>query len=279
MESLLRCQERSAWDRPDRRSREYVRHTPFCAILRTIIAPVVFEADATPWVGCARLTLFALRAGERGLQHRVRHALATIGAKVPRTSAGTVPPALGQARHHCPRDGNPPIGQHWTQQSRHCRSPVHLRPDRRVPRQQHAAEGRTEQSRTVAAFERVRYLALPLRDGSDAAETAVPRQILSTNSSYEHPKTCAMRSWCSVVKVSPSSWCYRADAEMKDSREKVAEEDLVGALPSPLCCRPSAYPSRQSRSRSSQCSGRLSMKAWVAPTRALKLLPDRSLAA
>ena len=32
----------------------------------------------------------------------------------------------------------------------------------------------------------------------------------------------------------PEYWCYRADAEMKDSRQKVAEEDLVGALPAGL---------------------------------------------
>ena len=152
-----------------------VRHTPFMRHwLRTIIAPVVLEAGTDTALGWLReADAFCSAAGERALQRRVRHALATIGAKVPRTSRNR-PTALGQTRHHCPRDGNPPIGQHWTQQSRHRRSPVHLRPDRRVPRQQHAAEGRTEQSRTVAACERVRYLGLPLRDGSDAAETAAP---------------------------------------------------------------------------------------------------------
>jgi hypothetical protein len=32
----------------------------------------------------------------------------------------------------------------------------------------------------------------------------------------------------------PEYWCYRADAEMKDSRQKVAEEDLVTSFPARL---------------------------------------------
>ena len=32
----------------------------------------------------------------------------------------------------------------------------------------------------------------------------------------------------------PKQWCYRTDAEMKDCREKVTEEDLVGSFPARL---------------------------------------------
>ena len=77
---------------------EKVRHTPFMRHwLRTIIAPVVFEtgmASAVSWLREA--DAFCIEAGERALQRRVRHALATIGAKVPRTSAGTVPSHLAR---------------------------------------------------------------------------------------------------------------------------------------------------------------------------------------
>ena len=62
-----------------------------------IAAPVVVEAEGRNAVGWLReADAFCTAAGERGLQHRVRHALATIGAKVPRTSAGTVPPHLAR---------------------------------------------------------------------------------------------------------------------------------------------------------------------------------------
>jgi DNA-binding NarL/FixJ family response regulator len=65
--------------------------------LRTIIAPVVFEAGMASAVSWLReADAFCIEAGERALQRRVRHALATIGAKVPRTSAGTVPSHLAR---------------------------------------------------------------------------------------------------------------------------------------------------------------------------------------
>jgi DNA-binding CsgD family transcriptional regulator len=77
---------------------EKVRHTPFMRHwLRTIIAPVVFEAGMASAVSWLReADAFCIEAGERALQRRVRHALATIGAKVPRTSAGTVPSHLAR---------------------------------------------------------------------------------------------------------------------------------------------------------------------------------------
>jgi DNA-binding CsgD family transcriptional regulator len=75
----------------------HLRHTPYLRhYLRTIIAPVVVEADANAVGWLREADAFCTAAGERGLQHRVRHALATIGAKVPRTSAGTVPPHLAR---------------------------------------------------------------------------------------------------------------------------------------------------------------------------------------
>jgi DNA-binding CsgD family transcriptional regulator len=68
----------------------YLRH-----LLRTIIAPVVLTCGVDTAAGWLReADAFCSAAGERALQHRVRHALATIGAKVPRTSTGTVPPHL-----------------------------------------------------------------------------------------------------------------------------------------------------------------------------------------
>jgi DNA-binding CsgD family transcriptional regulator len=77
---------------------EKVQHTPFMRHwLRTIIAPVVFEAgmaSAVEWLREAEA--FCSAAGERALQRRVRHALGTIGAKVPRTSGGSVPPHLAK---------------------------------------------------------------------------------------------------------------------------------------------------------------------------------------
>jgi DNA-binding CsgD family transcriptional regulator len=77
----------------------YVQRTPFIRhLLRTIIAPVVAEGgDVNTAVGWLReADAFCTAAGERALQRRVRHALGTIGAKIPRTSAGTVPPHLAK---------------------------------------------------------------------------------------------------------------------------------------------------------------------------------------
>jgi DNA-binding CsgD family transcriptional regulator/tetratricopeptide (TPR) repeat protein len=79
---------------------EKVRHTPFMRHwLRTIIVPVVAGGGggvetAVAWLREA--DAFCTAAGERALQRRVRRALGTIGAKVPRTSAGTVPPHLAR---------------------------------------------------------------------------------------------------------------------------------------------------------------------------------------
>ena len=71
----------------------HVHRTPFHRhLLRTIAAPAVFEAGMDTAVGWLReADAFCTAAGERALQRRVRHALGTIGAKVPRASAGAVP--------------------------------------------------------------------------------------------------------------------------------------------------------------------------------------------
>jgi DNA-binding CsgD family transcriptional regulator len=70
----------------------YLRH-----LMRTIIAPALFAGGVDQAVGWLReADAFCSAAGERALQHRVRHALGTIGAKVPRTSTGTVPPHLAK---------------------------------------------------------------------------------------------------------------------------------------------------------------------------------------
>jgi DNA-binding CsgD family transcriptional regulator len=76
-----------------------VRHTPFHQhMLRTIIAPVVYQAGLEPlaegWLREA--DAFCTAAGERALQRRVRHVLGSIGAKVPKGSNATVPPHLAR---------------------------------------------------------------------------------------------------------------------------------------------------------------------------------------
>ena len=76
-----------------------VRHTPLHRhMLRTIIAPVVYEAGlqsaAEAWLREA--DAFCGAAGERALQRRVRHVLASIGAKVPKGSTSAVPPHLAR---------------------------------------------------------------------------------------------------------------------------------------------------------------------------------------
>ena len=56
-----------------------------------MIAPVVFQADMDTTEGWLReADAFCGAAGERALQRRVHHALAGIGAKVPRTHAGSI---------------------------------------------------------------------------------------------------------------------------------------------------------------------------------------------
>ena len=62
-----------------------------------MIAPVVFQADMDTTEGWLReADAFCGAAGERALQRRVHHALAGIGAKVPRTHAGSIPPHLAR---------------------------------------------------------------------------------------------------------------------------------------------------------------------------------------
>jgi DNA-binding NarL/FixJ family response regulator len=74
----------------------HVSHTPFLRHLhRTIIAPAAYESGLSAALGWLReADAFCTAANERALQRRIRQALTTIGAKVPRTSAGTVPPHL-----------------------------------------------------------------------------------------------------------------------------------------------------------------------------------------
>ena len=76
-----------------------VRHTPLHRhMLRTIIAPVVYQSGLAPlaegWLREA--DAFCTAAGERALQRRVRHVLASIGAKVPKGSTAAVPPHLAR---------------------------------------------------------------------------------------------------------------------------------------------------------------------------------------
>jgi predicted ATPase/DNA-binding CsgD family transcriptional regulator len=76
-----------------------VRNTPLHRhMLRTIIAPVVYQAGLAPlaegWLREA--DAFCSAAGERALQRRVRNTLASIGAKVPKGSTSAVPPHLAR---------------------------------------------------------------------------------------------------------------------------------------------------------------------------------------
>jgi DNA-binding NarL/FixJ family response regulator len=67
-------------------------------MLRTIIAPVVYQAGLEPlaegWLREA--DAFCGAAGERALQRRVRSTLASIGLKVPKGSTSAVPPHLAR---------------------------------------------------------------------------------------------------------------------------------------------------------------------------------------
>jgi DNA-binding CsgD family transcriptional regulator len=76
-----------------------LRHTPLPRhMLRTIIAPDAYQAGmevtAEGWLREA--DAFCSAAGERALQRRVRHTLASIGAKVPKGSTSAVPPHLAR---------------------------------------------------------------------------------------------------------------------------------------------------------------------------------------
>jgi DNA-binding CsgD family transcriptional regulator len=76
----------------------YLQLTPYLRhYLRTVIAAAAFDGGLQAAEGWLReADAFCSAAGERALQRRIRHALATIGAKVPRTSTGTVPPHLAK---------------------------------------------------------------------------------------------------------------------------------------------------------------------------------------
>jgi len=66
-------------------------------MLRTIVAPALFAAglnEAESWLREA--DAFCGESGEGALQRRVRAALGTIGAKVPRLKPGLVPPHLAK---------------------------------------------------------------------------------------------------------------------------------------------------------------------------------------
>jgi DNA-binding CsgD family transcriptional regulator len=75
-----------------------VRDTPYMRhYLRTVVAAAAFDGGLEAAEGWLReADAFCSAAGERALQRRIRHTLATIGAKVPRTSTGTVPPHLAK---------------------------------------------------------------------------------------------------------------------------------------------------------------------------------------
>jgi DNA-binding CsgD family transcriptional regulator/tetratricopeptide (TPR) repeat protein len=76
----------------------YGRPAPFMRhMLRTIVAPALFAAglnEAESWLREA--DAFCGESGEGALQRRVRAALGTIGAKVPRLKPGLVPPHLAK---------------------------------------------------------------------------------------------------------------------------------------------------------------------------------------
>jgi DNA-binding CsgD family transcriptional regulator len=76
----------------------YVRHASFIRhLLHTIIAPVLHAAGVEAAVGWLReADAFCGAAGERALQRRVRSALASIGAKVPKGKTVSVPPHLAR---------------------------------------------------------------------------------------------------------------------------------------------------------------------------------------
>jgi DNA-binding CsgD family transcriptional regulator len=75
-----------------------VRDTPYMRhYLRTVVAAAAFDGGLKAAEGWLReADAFCSAAGERALQRRIRHTLATIGAKVPRTSTGTIPPHLAK---------------------------------------------------------------------------------------------------------------------------------------------------------------------------------------
>jgi DNA-binding CsgD family transcriptional regulator len=76
----------------------YVRHTPYMRhVMHTMVAPALHAAGVEGALGWLReADAFCSAAGERALQRRIRLALASIGAKVPKGSTAAVPPHLAR---------------------------------------------------------------------------------------------------------------------------------------------------------------------------------------
>ena len=76
----------------------HVRHAPAIRhMLRTIVAPPLFAtgfSQAEPWLREA--DAYCIQSGERALQRRVRAALVSIGAKLPRGASAAMPPSLAR---------------------------------------------------------------------------------------------------------------------------------------------------------------------------------------
>ena len=76
----------------------YVRHTPYMRhVMHRMVAPALHAAGVEGALGWLReADAFCSAAGERALQRRIRLALASIGAKVPKGSTAAVPPHLAR---------------------------------------------------------------------------------------------------------------------------------------------------------------------------------------
>jgi DNA-binding CsgD family transcriptional regulator len=76
----------------------HARQAPFLRhMLRTIVAPDLSKAGfmgAESWLREA--DAFCIQSGERAMQHRVRAALTSIGAKLPRGASAAMPPSLAR---------------------------------------------------------------------------------------------------------------------------------------------------------------------------------------
>jgi DNA-binding CsgD family transcriptional regulator len=76
----------------------HVRQAPFLRhMLRTIVAPALSHAGFTgaeSWLREA--DAYCVQSGERAMQHRVRAALTSIGAKLPRGASAAMPPSLAR---------------------------------------------------------------------------------------------------------------------------------------------------------------------------------------
>jgi DNA-binding CsgD family transcriptional regulator len=76
----------------------HARQAPFLRhMLRTIVAPALYHAGFTgaeSWLREA--DAFCVQSGERAMQRRVRAALTSIGAKLPRGASAAMPPSLAR---------------------------------------------------------------------------------------------------------------------------------------------------------------------------------------